>query len=109
MASYPQQMADGQYTAVIYGHIKDKKYDEVVRLLGVEQQNFPRSRAALSLLGHCYYMLQDFHNAVQMYEALIKIYTDVDGYKIYYAQSLCVRLAAAVVVGGVVHVCRGAR
>ena len=82
------QVAEGQYTETVYSHIKDKKYEEVIRLLSVELQNFPRSRAALSLLGHCYYMMQDFLNAVQMYEQLIKIYTDVDEYRIYYAQSL---------------------
>ena len=60
------QVPEGQYTSTVYGYIRDKKYEEVVRLLSVELQNFPRSRAALSLLGHCYYMMQDFHNALQV-------------------------------------------
>ena len=56
--------------------------------LSLELQNFPRSRAALSLMGYCYYSLQDFQNAVKMYEALVKFYPDVEDYKIYYAQSM---------------------
>ena len=63
-SAFAGQVPEGQYTSTVYGYIKDKKYEEVVRLLSVELQNFPRSRAALSLLGHCYYMMQDFHNAV---------------------------------------------
>ena len=34
------------------------KYADAVRVLQLELQNFPRSRAALSLLGFCYYYLQ---------------------------------------------------
>jgi len=35
-------------------------------LLNIELQNFPRSRAALSLLGYCYYYLQDYRAATQV-------------------------------------------
>mmetsp|Transcript_13358 Transcript_13358/g.21188 ORF Transcript_13358/g.21188 Transcript_13358/m.21188 type:complete len:653 (+) Transcript_13358:44-2002(+) len=79
---------DGQYTAIVYGAIKDGRYDEAVRILTFELQNFPRSRAALSLLGYCYYQMQDFRNAVLMYEQLIKVCPTVEEYKVYYAQSL---------------------
>ena len=56
--------------------------------LQFELQNFPRSRAALSLLGYCYYHMSDFKRAVTTYESLIKICPSVEEYKIYYAQSL---------------------
>jgi hypothetical protein len=49
-------------------------------------QNFPRSRAALSLMGYCHYQSQDYRNAATMYEQLCRICPDVDEYKIYLAQ-----------------------
>eukprot|EP00935_MAST-01C_sp_MAST-1C-sp1_P002357 g2357.t1 len=79
---------EGQYTATIYGYIKEQKYDEAARTLQFELQNFPRSRAALSLLAYCYYYMQDFRNAAQTYEQLLKYHPDVDEYQIYYAQAL---------------------
>ncbi|EQC42807.1 hypothetical protein SDRG_00528 [Saprolegnia diclina VS20] len=85
-----QQMKDvgGSYTSTVYGHIRDQKYDEAVRILQIELQNHPCSRAALSLLGYCYYHMQSFHNAVSMYEQLCKLFPDVEDYHLYYAQSL---------------------
>ena len=44
-------MEGGSYTTTIYGHIRDQEYDEAVRILQLELQNHPNSRAALSLLG----------------------------------------------------------
>lgn len=85
---FANQIAEGAYTETIYGLIHDGKYAEVIARLGMELQNFPRSRAALSLLGYCYYMLQDYGNAVVMYEQLVKLFPEVVEYKIYYAQSL---------------------
>ena len=79
---------EGKYTETVYGLIRDQKYDEAVAILSIELQSFPRSRAALSLLGHCYYMMQDYNNAVAMYEQLVKFYSEVEEYKIYYSQSL---------------------
>mmetsp|Transcript_16108 Transcript_16108/g.32071 ORF Transcript_16108/g.32071 Transcript_16108/m.32071 type:complete len:646 (+) Transcript_16108:16-1953(+) len=81
-------MESNQYTATVYGFIKDGNYIEAVRILQYELQNFPRSRAALSLLGYCYYHMSDFQRAMQTYEQLVKICPDVEEYKIYYSQSL---------------------
>jgi tetratricopeptide repeat protein 30 len=81
-------IAEGQYTATIYGWIKEEKYDDVIRTLQFELQNFPRSRAALSLLAYCYYFMQDFRNAATTYESLLKFHPGVDEYQIYYAQAL---------------------
>ena len=47
----------GQYTSTVYGAIKEGRYAEAIQILEFERQNFPRSRAALSLLGHCYFMV----------------------------------------------------
>jgi|GEM_PF-2449075 len=85
---FGNQIAEGAYTEVIYGLIKEGKYAEVISKLTLELQNFPRSRAALSLLAYSYYMLQDFPNAVRMYEQLTKLFPDAQEYRIYFAQSL---------------------
>jgi tetratricopeptide repeat protein 30 len=45
-----QTLPKGQYTSTIYGAIKEKKYADAIDILLMEIQNFPRSRAALSLL-----------------------------------------------------------
>lgn len=47
-----------------------------------------QSRAALSLLGYCYYHIQDFTNAAECYEQLTQLHPEVEEYKLYYAQSL---------------------
>ncbi|RHY68219.1 hypothetical protein DYB34_007870, partial [Aphanomyces astaci] len=78
----------GSYTSTVYGHIRDQKYDEAVRILQIELQNHPCSRAALSLLGYCFYHMQSFHNAVSMYEQLCKLFPDIEDYHLYYAQAL---------------------
>jgi tetratricopeptide repeat protein 30 len=83
----PQNIPEGAYTSTIYGLIRDHNYSDAVKLLTMEMQNFPRSRAALSLLGYCYYHMQDFANSAQTYETLSKYYPDVEEYKIYFAQS----------------------
>ena len=53
----------------------------------MQLQNFPRSRAALSLLGFCYYHTQDFVQAASTYERLVKV-CPKEEYKIYHSQSL---------------------
>lgn len=45
-------------------------------------QNFPRNRAALSLLSYCYYHMQDYKAAATMYEQLVKVCPSVDEYKV---------------------------
>lgn len=47
-----------------------------------------QSRAALSLLGFCYYHIQDFTSAAECYEQLTQLHPEVEEYKVYYAQSL---------------------
>lgn len=49
---------------------------------------YVQSRAALSLLGYCYYHMQDFTNAAECYEQLTQLHPEVEDYKLYHAQSL---------------------
>jgi tetratricopeptide repeat protein 30 len=79
---------DGEMTKTVYHHIMEQHYDEAIRILNQELQNFPTSRGALSLLGYCYYHQQDFHNASQAYGQLVQACPGVDDYKIYQVQAL---------------------
>lgn len=82
------QIKDGEYTATIYKLIKEGRYGEAVQILSIELQKQYRSRAGLSLLGYCYYQMQDFVNSADCYEQLMQINPEVEEYKLYYAQSL---------------------
>ncbi|XP_043955883.1 tetratricopeptide repeat protein 30A isoform X1 [Gambusia affinis] len=79
---------DGEYTATIYTLIKDGQYVEAIHILNGQLQKHSKSRAALSLLGFCYYHIQDFNSAVECYEQLTQLHPEVEEYKLYYAQSL---------------------
>jgi tetratricopeptide repeat protein 30 len=83
-----QALPAGQYTSTVYAAIKELRYKEAIEILEIELTNFPRSRAALSLLGYCFYQTGNFVGATEAYEQLLGICPDVDEYKIYYAQSL---------------------
>jgi tetratricopeptide repeat protein 30 len=82
------QIQEGNFTSVIYGHIRDHQYDEAVELLTAQLEEFPRSRAAMSLMAYCYYHMGDFHSCARLYEQLTKICPGVEEYRVYYAQSL---------------------
>ncbi|MEW5303639.1 MAG: hypothetical protein WDW36_006311 [Sanguina aurantia] len=90
MAFFGQQRSipDGQYTQVIYTLIREQKFNEAILYLLDELRNIPESRAALSLLGYCYYYIGQYDLASQMYELLVKLNPDNENYKLYYAQSL---------------------
>ncbi|XP_023204129.1 tetratricopeptide repeat protein 30A [Xiphophorus maculatus] len=79
---------DGEYTATIYTLIKDGQYVEAIHILNGQLQKHTKSRAALSLLGFCYYHIQDFSSAAECYEQLTQLHPEVEEYKLYYAQSL---------------------
>ncbi|KAK6476150.1 tetratricopeptide repeat protein 30A [Huso huso] len=82
------QIKDGEYTATIYKMIRDGRHGEAIQILSNEIQKQPKSRAALSLLGYCYYHIQDFNNSADCYEQLTQIHPEVEDYRLYYAQSL---------------------
>jgi len=88
VAGVVKRIPDGKYTSTVYGMIRDGKYQESIRILDAELRQFPKSRAALSLLGYCYYFVQQYELAAQMYAQLVQNYPVVDEYKIYYAQSV---------------------
>lgn len=83
-----RSVPEGQYTSTVYTFIAEHKYTEVIQILAHELQTFPKSRAALSLLGYCYYQVQDFANASEMYTKLVEIHPEVDEYRVAHAQSL---------------------
>ncbi len=56
--------------------------------MSYELQFSPRNRAALSLLGYCYFYVQDYAQAADMYDQLTKFFPEVDSYKLYHAQAL---------------------
>ena len=78
-------LPSGQYTSTIYAAIRDHRYLEAIEILEIELSNFPRSRAALSLLGYCFYHSGDFKGAVSVYEQLLGICPDVDEYNYFEA------------------------
>lgn len=80
--------AEGGKTYLIYELIREQKYAEAVELLKLEVTQYPRSRAALSLLAHCYYYLQNFHEAASTYETLVRFFPFVPEYRVYHAQML---------------------
>lgn len=82
------QMKEGEVTSTIYGMIKDQRYTEAIQVLNNVVQTYNKSRAALSLLGYCYYQIQDFVNAADCYEQLAANNPEVEDYRLYYAQSL---------------------
>lgn len=47
-----------------------------------------KSRAGLSLLGYCYFYVQDYVNASDCYEQLTILYPEQEQYKLYYSQAL---------------------
>uniref|UniRef100_A0A3Q2CFI5 Tetratricopeptide repeat protein 30 n=1 Tax=Cyprinodon variegatus TaxID=28743 RepID=A0A3Q2CFI5_CYPVA len=71
---------DGEHTATIYASCFSLNACMVLFL--------SQSRAALSLLGFCYYHIQDFSSAAECYEQLTQLHPEVEEYKLYYAQSL---------------------
>lgn len=58
-----RQVEAGTKTQIIYSLIRDQKFNDAINLLNNELMSHPRSREALSLLGHCYYYIQDFDSA----------------------------------------------
>lgn len=83
-----QQVQEGNFTATVYGYIRDHQYEEAVELLGAQLEEFPRSRAALSLMAYCRYMMGDFAESAMLYEQLVKCCPGVNEYRVYYAQAL---------------------
>ncbi|CAG0888873.1 unnamed protein product [Cyprideis torosa] len=82
------QVKDGEFTRTIYGLIRDQRYLEACSILNYILETNPSSRAALSLLGYCYFHMQDFVNAANCYEQLTLLFPEMEEYRLYYAQAL---------------------
>ena len=80
-------MSDNQHTTKIYTLIKDQDYNEAIKLLNIQLEANPRSRAALSLLGYCNYMVGNYESAAEMYDQLVKYFPEISEYRIYLAQA----------------------
>lgn len=113
-----QGIPAGQLTSVIYGWIRDHRYGEAVPLLerqlqasgasrpgmsrdgpslhrharpthdSTTPQALPDNRAALSLLGHCYYQAGSFEQAVRAYGRLTTLFPACPEYRLAFVQSL---------------------
>lgn len=81
-------LQEGQYTSYIYSLIKDQNYNDAIKILNIQLETNPRSRAALSLLGYCNYLIGNYGTSAEMYEQLLKYYPEVTEYRVYLAQSL---------------------
>lgn len=87
-AAMEAAVAEGQYTAAVYGLIRGGRCAEAAALLSRELQRGGRSRGGLSLLGYCHYQLQDFAAAAECYEQLSALHPELDAYRLYRAQAL---------------------
>jgi tetratricopeptide repeat protein 30 len=65
------KVTEGQWTSTIYRLLSDSKLQDVVWILQnqLSSRGFqePLNRAAMSILGYCYYNLQDFVGAASWY------------------------------------------
>ena len=77
------RMQEGQYTQTIYTYIKQGQYVEAIDCLLPEYENNNNSRAALSLLGYCYYQIGDFISAADCYGQLIQVLGVLDSGNYY--------------------------
>lgn len=84
-----QVVPEGAFTQTVYSLIRDHRYDEAVEILTVQLEgNFPRNRAAMSLIAYCLYHMGDYSGAANMYDQLAKLCPTVEEYQVYHAQSL---------------------
>ncbi|KAI8470715.1 MAG: flagellar associated protein [Monoraphidium minutum] len=88
MDHHARAIPDGQITQTVYGYIRDHKWHDAVEVLQQQLQDTPESRAALSLLGHCYFHTGEFEAAAQMYEQLTRLFPDNDDYRLHHAHCL---------------------
>ena len=80
--------APSSITAQVYGLVRDEDHAGAIALLEAFLEDFPDSRALLSLLAYCSYNSKDYARAAEFYESLAETCPHVEEYKLYYAQSL---------------------
>ncbi|XP_046913466.1 tetratricopeptide repeat domain 30 isoform X2 [Dermatophagoides farinae] len=82
------KIKSGEKTKTIYTWIKEGNYKEAITVLNDELCLNQNSRAALSLLAYCHYILQEFEQSQQYYEKLIEIYPNEHHYWLNYTKCL---------------------
>ena len=89
LSKIQNQIQDGEYNTTIYTLIKNHDYTDAIDILLQQyESSYSKSRATLSLLGYCYYHIEEFAKASEMYGQLVEFYPSVEEYAIYYAQCL---------------------
>ena len=76
------------FTSQVYGCIRDEDYAKAIDLLQDRLNEFPRSRALLSLCAYCVYHNEEFSRASELYETLIELCPEVEEYRVNHVQSL---------------------
>ena len=56
------QIPEGKITSTIYSLIRDKRFQNVIKILKNESAS-NKSRQTLSLLGYCYFQVQEYNDA----------------------------------------------
>jgi len=84
----PETLSNRQKTQYIYSLIREHKYSDAIEALQAELEKYPKSRPALSLLAYCHFHSQNFIEASNFYEQLVRLHPLVEQYRVSYAQSL---------------------
>jgi tetratricopeptide (TPR) repeat protein len=93
------QIPEGRYTQTIYTLIRDGKFKDVIKILETQLDVGSKNRAGWSLLGYCFYMVEDYENAARWYtsvfnlinysyETLVSDHPEIEEYRLYLAQCL---------------------
>jgi tetratricopeptide repeat protein 30 len=61
-----RQIPEGKITSTIYSFIRDSRFQDVIKILSNENTTV-KTRPLLSLLGYCYFQVQEYHNAADWY------------------------------------------
>ncbi|KAH7820887.1 putative flagellar associated protein [Monocercomonoides exilis] len=75
-------------TQQVYTLIQEQKFKEAIGILSRMKTQFPRSRAANSLIAYCRYASEEFEQAAEDYENLMNQFPTVKDYRLSYIKSL---------------------
>ena len=79
-------IAEGEITKIVYTLINEENYADAIDLLNQVMCFNSKNRAGLSLMGYCYYQLEDYENAAHNYEELVTNYPAVEHYRMTLAE-----------------------
>ncbi|TNJ27616.1 putative TPR repeat family protein [Giardia muris] len=78
---------EGRLTSTVYGMIRDQEWDQALEVLRVQLADHPGNRAALSLMGYCYYSLDRYDEAVSVYSELCQRHPESERYHLALANA----------------------